>query len=269
MSNIIDFTKNGGYRFKQFTLRKMQEAYFQILKAFIAFCNVPDVGNFIIAGMKIEGANITAGYAYIDGELCRFEPTAGTAATKIKKNVVVQSLGFQNGNNENVFRFVNAQVDAVDGAALSTFTRVSPVFDANYVHTDTNYTQVEKTKLSEIEEGAEKNVQTQWGETNPLSDAFLVGKPDIIEPLYRNTFYGISDIDGTAIYPVPFSAPVTTSDYMVLGSFKANVGTSPNSHNNLIWSVRNKTVNGFDLLIREATGSSQNVSFDYIVLPLN
>ena len=53
------------------------------------------------------------------------------------------------------------------------------VQDANYVHTDNNYTTTEKNKLAGIEEGAEVNVQADWNETATTSDAFIQNKPDL------------------------------------------------------------------------------------------
>ncbi len=192
MANIIDFTKNGGYRFKQFTLRKMQESTFETLKAFIAFAQIPETGNFIIAGCTIVGANITDGYLYIDGELCKFTETAGDLTSKIKKNVVIQALGFKNGNNENVFRFTNAVIDA-SGTTLSAFTRVSPVFDANYVHTDNNYSYGAATKLAGIQAGAQVNVQADWN-ASVGSPAQILNKPTIEDTIL---FTGTVLSDGT------------------------------------------------------------------------
>lgn len=263
MSNLIDFTKNGGYRFKQFTLRKMQEAYLQQLAAFIAFCGIPNTGSYIIAGMQVEDDNILSGYCFIDGELCYFEQTEGTLATKIKKNVVIQALGFKNGNNENVFRFVNAVTDVADGVLLSQFVRISPVFDALYLR----FSQAEKDKLAGIEAGAEVNVQADWNEASTISDAFIRNKPAIISPLKIDYVLGISDINVNAVYPVSWSSPLSTANYQVVGSFKAQTLLSPNSHNNLTWSTNGHTVNGFNLLIHETAGTAQNVRFDFMLIP--
>lgn len=49
------------------------------------------------------------------------------------------------------------------------------VEDANYVHTDNNYTTTEKNKLSGIESGAQKNVQSDWSSTS--GDSFIKNKP--------------------------------------------------------------------------------------------
>jgi hypothetical protein len=259
--NTIDFTKNGGYRFKQFTLRKMQEAYFLLLKAFVAFCNVPEEGNFIIAGMKVVGNNITGGYAYIDGELCQFQQTAGTDATKIKKNVVIQSLGFRNGNNENVFRFVTAVV-AEDGTPLSEFIRVSPVFDANYVHTDNNYTTVEKQKLAGIETGAEVNVQADWNVINPQSDAFIRNKPIILDVLASSERI-LGDI-GNGDVDIFFDAALANADYDVLYSLETTATNAQASVNTKV-IVHSKTTTGFKVRTWEPGNISQNLTLKYIV----
>jgi hypothetical protein len=270
MINKIDFTKNGGYRFKQFTLRKMQEAYESILKAFVSFCNVPEAGSFIISGMKINGANITSGYAYIDGELCKFEQTAGTLDTKIKKNVVIQSLGFKNGNNENVFRFVNAQVDET-GVELSDFVRVSPVFDANYVHTDNNFTDELKTKLEGIEDEAEVNVQADLNESNPLSDSYVRNKPNgrLLTALMANT-YIIGNIAGGNDDLITVTFPnIGTTNYQVLCEFTSGHANGPAYDNDFSYVIDDKTATSFKICFNEiSTNHTQNITLTYTLIPL-
>lgn len=53
------------------------------------------------------------------------------------------------------------------------------ISDANYVHTDNNFTTQEKDKLNGIESGAEVNVQSNWDETDTSSDSFIQNKPTI------------------------------------------------------------------------------------------
>ena len=53
------------------------------------------------------------------------------------------------------------------------------VEDGDYVHTDNNYTDTEKSKLEGIESGAEANVQSDWEEIDYLKDSFIKNKPDI------------------------------------------------------------------------------------------
>lgn len=51
--------------------------------------------------------------------------------------------------------------------------------DANYVHTDNNFTTALKNKLNGIAAGAEVNVQSDWNVTDTTSDAFIKNKPTI------------------------------------------------------------------------------------------
>ena len=53
------------------------------------------------------------------------------------------------------------------------------VSDANYVHTDNNFTTSLKDKLNGIATGAEANVQSDWGVADTTSDAFIKNKPII------------------------------------------------------------------------------------------
>ncbi|MGV9003946.1 hypothetical protein [Flavobacterium sp.] len=264
--NLIDFTKNGGYRFKQFTLRKMQEAYFQLLKAFVAFCGVPESGNFIISGCKIDGANITDGYLYIDGELCQFTQIEGTLATKIKKNVVIQSLGFKNGNNENVFRFVDAIVDG-SGTALSDFTRISPVFDGNYVHTDNNFTDAFLVHLASIQFGAQVNVIPSWAQTNPAAPNYIEAKPNIIEVLEQQPVI-VGDFYNNTSFQVNFPAPIATSDYQVMLSFECASENADNLANSptYFYVIHDKTTAGFKIRFREVYSAGQNLKVEYLIL---
>lgn len=56
------------------------------------------------------------------------------------------------------------------------------VEDSSYVHTDNNYTNAEKSKLSGIASGAEVNVQSDWNVTDNTSDAYIKNKPTIPSP---------------------------------------------------------------------------------------
>lgn len=53
------------------------------------------------------------------------------------------------------------------------------VSDANYVHTDNNFTTALKNKLDGIAAGAEVNVQSDWNVTDNASDSFIKNKPVI------------------------------------------------------------------------------------------
>ena len=81
-------------------------------------------------------------------------------------------------------------LNASDIGALSKDTKIPTkiselindsnyISDANYVHTDNNYTNEDKNKLNNIANGAEVNVQANWSETDPMEDSFIKNKPTI------------------------------------------------------------------------------------------
>jgi len=76
------------------------------------------------------------------------------------------------------------------------------VQDAGYVHTDNNFTTTEKLKLDGIAAGAEVNVQADWNETNPDSDAYIQNKPTIPAGVIVDQNYDATSTDaqsGTAV----------------------------------------------------------------------
>lgn len=263
----FDFSYNGGYPFDQPTLDRMQSAYFEILKSFVGFMKIPAVGNHILFGCEIAGNNITPGMMYIDGDLCSFVQVPGTLATKIKKKVTVTNLPFLNGTNNPVWKTTTAIVDGT-GVALSEFTRYSDalIFDANYVHTDNNFTAALLAKLNGIAPGAQVNVQPNWNDVNPLSMSFIANKPNVISALRKGTtilgdFPGGTDEIRTISFP-----NVGTSNYMVLGSLVMVNSGAWNSNNDVIFTIGAKTASSFQLAGREVAGASQSLIFDYILI---
>ena len=67
------------------------------------------------------------------------------------------------------------------------------VVDANYVHTDSNYTSTEKSKLSGIASGAEVNVQANWTETSSTSDAYIQNKPNLATVATSGSYADLSN----------------------------------------------------------------------------
>lgn len=281
--HLIDFTQTGGYRFKQPTLAKMQASYYETLKAFITYLQVSDSGSYIISGCEISGANITPGIMYIDGELCSFAGSAGTLTTKIAKNVTTSVLAFKNGSNLPVFRATAATVNPA-GVELQSFTRVTKVqellwsnisgiptnlvYDASYVHTDNNFTNLLLAKLNGIESGAEVNVQGDWLVTNPASDAFIKNKPTIVETLKVGTVYigSVYSWSGTSPYQtVTFPTALSTSDYVIFGQIRTSNGVQCDVN------IISQTTTYFRIKVTvnssEGAGTALGVYYDYYILP--
>lgn len=78
------------------------------------------------------------------------------------------------------------------------------VSDANYVHTDNNFTTALKGKLDGIATGAEANVQSDWNVADTSSDAFIKNKPSIPTKT--------SDITNDSDFITSASVPTKTSD---------------------------------------------------------
>lgn len=78
------------------------------------------------------------------------------------------------------------------------------VSDANYVHTDNNFTTALKNKLNGIATGAEVNVQSDWNVTDTSSDAFIKNKPAIPTKT--------SDLTNDSGFITSAAVPTKTSD---------------------------------------------------------
>ena len=92
---------------------------------------------------------------------------------------------------------VNVQSDWTESDNSSdAFIKNKPanlVQDANYVHTDNNYTTAEQTKLAGIASGAEVNVQSDWTETDSDSDAFIRNKPSLATVATSGSYNDLAD----------------------------------------------------------------------------
>lgn len=204
---------------------------------------------------------------YIDGELCYFEQTLGTNVTKIKKNVVIQSLDFKSGSAENVFRYTNAKVDALTGTPLIDFVRVSPVFDADYTHTDNNFSDLDLAHLDSIEPGAQVNIKPSW--TAPAgTPQEILNKPNgIARFVGMSVFYGsgpAGDVNGDDdVAQVNFPS-VGTNNYVVVVQLH-HPGTNWNANNDITHVVYDKQFSSFKIALAEMRGGSQGLHIDYVI----
>lgn len=84
------------------------------------------------------------------------------------------------------------------------------VQDADYVHTDNNFTDNDKNKLDGIEAGAEQNVQADWNQTNSSADDYIKNKPAIPQPV-QSDWTETNSADPSYIQNKPNLATVATS----------------------------------------------------------
>ena len=84
------------------------------------------------------------------------------------------------------------------------------VQDTNYVHTDSNYTSAEKTKLAGIAAGAEVNVQSDWNQASSGADDFIRNKPAnlVQDANYIHTDNNFTDAEQTKLSGIATGAQV-------------------------------------------------------------
>ena len=109
---------------------------------------------------------------------CSYLSTAATSADGLMSSSDKTKLdGIASGAE------VNVQANWTESDSSSdSYIQNKPsnlVQDANYVHTDNNFSTAEKNKLSGIEAGAEVNVQSDWNQVDTLADDFIKNKPII------------------------------------------------------------------------------------------
>lgn len=92
---------------------------------------------------------------------------------------------------------VNADWSSNSGVSAILNKPQNLVQDANYVHTDENFTSAEKTKLAGIEAGAQVNVKPDWNAVAGADDEIL-NKPSLATVATTGAY---SDLSGTPTIP--------------------------------------------------------------------
>lgn len=124
------------------------------------------------------------------------------------------------------------------------------VTDANYVHTDNNFTTTLKNKLNGIAAGAEANVQSDWSVTNTSSDAFIKNKPTKVSDFTNDSGFQnatqVQDAINAAL------ADVTGIEFQIVQTLPStgkkgviylvpNSGSGNNSYDEYIWITNGST----------------------------
>lgn len=75
----------------------------------------------------------------------------------------------------------------------------------------------------------------------------------------------VGNVEIDKIITVSF-ASLGTANYMVNGSLVSK-STNYSEDNDVFWMIREKTATSFKLCLREVTGETQNLDFDYVIIP--
>lgn len=118
------------------------------------------------------------------------------------------------------------------------------VTDANYVHTDNNFTTTLKNKLNGIATGAEVNVQSDWAVTSTSSDAFIKNKPTKVSDFTNDSNFqtqsqvqqaindAVGQITGLSFEIVQTLPATGTAGTIYL---VPNSGSAPNIYDEYVW----------------------------------
>ena len=105
----------------------------------------------------------------------------------------------------------NADWNATSGVTEILNKPQNLVQDANYIHTDNNFTNADKTKLAGVEAGAEANVQSDWTENDSSKDSYIRNRPSS-KPLVAGA--NISIVESAAQVTISASAaPQQNADW--------------------------------------------------------
>lgn len=181
----------------------------------------------------------------------------------------------------------NKAVDITVPTALSDLNNDGNfVTDADYVHTDNNYTDAEKTKLAGIAEGAEVNVQADWSQTTTTADDYIKNKPTIgtgTLTIQKNgttvqTFSANNTSNVTADITVPTALSELTNDgdgtagstyattSEVSDAIAAAVGDITSFEYEVVQTLPITGETGVIYLIQQSGASGQNIYNEFIWL---
>lgn len=254
--NKLNFNQSVGFPIETEILDEMQNAW-SLLNYLGALA-----GNFtIISGIDINNGNATNGFVYINGEVLNF--VGGAVSTDVIINETITSLEFEDGN-ENPVVYIRYATFGIGATSFpwTNFKRPKTTIEL------TEKTQAIQTKLDDIEDGAEVNVQADWNETDDTKKSYIKHKPTITDPFLLKGTYPIGDPMGSDDSKTVTFSSVGTSNYMVLGSLVSK-GTLI-FDNDIHYLIRDKTPTSFKIILADTGYPSQlqDLDFDYALLKL-
>lgn len=267
--NRSKFNQTGGYPLKTERLQEQEMAY-SIFNAFGALAG--DLT--IISGCEIIGTTVKDGFVFIAGELYQFKSAAFTSTSTVVIIETPVNRSFKNGVVKEVCTIRHATFGTSEVSWLwSDFKRPieTKILEAFISNVSNRLTNIE-TKLDGIEDGAQKNVQSDWDVTDELSSAFIKNKISITSPFLRKDVFNIGNVGSSGNVndtKMTVSFPtVGTSNYMVLGALKGRSGFW-NDDNDVFWSYGNEQTTSFEIYLREILNNTQDLKFYYVLIPLS
>ena len=268
--NVINFNQVGGFPLSTNILAKLQTAF----SIFNALGNI--VGDLtIISGCEVAGTNVANGVVYINGEVLEFRGGLAQAKVIIKEDV--ENLLFENLNYypaiKTRYATFGTGVGAINWVDFKRGYQTKNLLDALALKADDSIVMaiadavaLMLTKLNSIETGAEKNVQANWIQNDNTKDDFIKNKPATISYLAKGVF-ALGDATSTNSLRAVTFADVGTNNYMVVGSM-VSTGSNFDLDNDVFFMIREKGNSSFKIALREVDPVLQNLSFEYMLIPL-
>jgi len=174
-------------------LRFLQDAFAERLSALAKLAG----DKTVITGVVITDGEVSNGFITYNNEIIPFQ--GGNVAETVTIIEEFENVNYNTDSNNDqmldnlpAYRTIYARC-GTGGIDIFPFSDLKPlktikelsefelpsdiVQDANYVHTDHNFTLALLQKLNGIESGAEVNVQADWNNTAPSSDQYILNKP--------------------------------------------------------------------------------------------
>lgn len=202
----IDWELNDGFPLDQGSMKFMQDGLLDVMMAYINYWQHSiNSSFFIISGMEHNATTnqISAGWCFMGGNVLEYTGGAYPGNGCVVRPVITETeVEYEDGVDRPALKKYTATV-MLGGTGAGFLYQLAPrvpkiqaltwanilnkptglVIDPNYVHTDNNFTNTLLAKLNGIQAGAEQNVQSDWNETNPNSDAFIRNKPNWFRPV--------------------------------------------------------------------------------------
>ncbi|KAB8153435.1 hypothetical protein EZY14_009385 [Kordia sp. TARA_039_SRF] len=238
--------ETSGFPATNYTWRFLQNAYQEVINA---LTNV--VGdNLIISGVNQYSTNqISDGFIIYNGELLLFQ--GGIISSNV---IIVEEVEFRNYNQDN-------NNDQQGDSHPTYITRYAKCGSGEGQFPLSSLTRIDTVKqLSEFEQ-----IQSDWNQSVSTEPDFIRNKPTNFLQILKKGTVSVGDVANDQSVTVAISPPIS-SNYMVIPTIVSN-GTAA-FDNDLRIIVEQKASTFFKLSIAEASGAVQNVSVDYILIPL-
>ncbi|KQT17436.1 hypothetical protein ASG31_08475 [Chryseobacterium sp. Leaf404] len=251
---LFNFNQTGGFKLVTDILTKIQSAY-SIYNGVARMAG----DKAILSGCEDLGTSVGDGYVVINGEMLEFKGALKQTTVIIKEEI--GTADFEDGstkpfetNRYATFGFSTTSFPWAEFKrvpALNSLPATITTLETNLnTKIDNLINALGFLKKGNVFIGDIANKPNGWTTTGAGYSIYLINSTP-------------SGSGGDDLYRIVFTEPLPTNDFMLYGTI--NYSGDFNANNDVIFSITNKNVNGFDLSIREVSQIVQNLNFDFII----